>query len=101
MRKWILGFLALLAIVVYLVSTSSSALRVETATVEQRDLVITVQEQGRTRARLPYTVTAPVNAYMQRTTLIEGDRVEQGQALAELSLLAEDNRAEASYRANL
>lgn len=101
MRKWILGFLALLAIVIYLVSTSSSALRVETATVEQRDLVITVQEQGRTRARLPYTVTAPVNAYMQRTILIEGDRVEQGQALAELSLLAEDNRAEASYRANL
>lgn len=102
MRKWIMGFLALLAAaVIYLFITSSSAVRVETTTVEQRDLMITVQEQGRTRARLPYTVTAPVNAYMQRTALIEGHRVEQGQALVELSLLAEDNRAEASYRANL
>lgn len=101
MGKWIVGFLALLLVVIYLISSSSSALRVETATAEQRNLMITVQEQGRTRARLPYTVTAPVNAYMQRTQLIEGHRVEQGQALAELSLLAEDNRAEASYRANL
>lgn len=101
MRKWIAGFLALSVIVIYLVSTSSSALRVETAAIDRRDLVITVQEQGRTRARLPYTVTAPVNAYMQRTALVEGHRVEQGQALAELSLLAEDNRTEAAYRANL
>jgi HlyD family secretion protein len=101
MRKWIVGVLALLLIIIYIFNTSSSALRVETAVVEQRDLMITVQEQGRTRARLPYTVTAPVNAYMQRTALIEGHRVEQGQALVELSLLAEDNRAEASYRANL
>ncbi|TFH75070.1 HlyD family efflux transporter periplasmic adaptor subunit [Gammaproteobacteria bacterium LSUCC0112] len=101
MRKWIVGFLALLLIAVVVINSSSSAPRVETALVERRDLLITVQEQGRTRARLPYTVTAPVNAYMQRTTVIEGLRVEQGQALAELSLLAEDNRAEASYRANL
>ncbi|MDO8907614.1 MAG: efflux RND transporter periplasmic adaptor subunit [Pseudohongiella sp.] len=101
MRKWIVGALALLVVIIYFFSTSSSAVRVETATVGQRDLMITVQEQGRTRARLPYTVTAPVNAYMQRTALIEGHRVEQGQALVELSLLAEDNRAEASYRANL
>lgn len=101
MRKWIVGFMALLVMVIYLLNASSPALRVETASVDLMDLMITVQEQGRTRARLPYTVTAPVNAYMQRTNLVEGDRVEQGQALAELSLLAEDNRAEASYRANL
>ncbi|MDP3517094.1 MAG: HlyD family efflux transporter periplasmic adaptor subunit [Pseudohongiella sp.] len=101
MRKWIVGFLALLIIAAYVINSSSSALRVETALVERRDLIITVQEQGRTRARLPYTVTAPVNAYMQRTALVEGHRVDQGQALALLSLLAEDDRAEASYRASL
>jgi len=101
MRKWIVGVVALLVVAIYWLNSSSSGLRVETVVVAQRDLLITVQEQGRTRARLPYTITAPVNAYMQRTALIEGHRVEQGQALVELSLLAEDNRAEASYRANL
>jgi HlyD family secretion protein len=101
MRKWIVGIVTLLVMAIYWLNSSSSGLRVETVVVAQRDLLITVQEQGRTRARLPYTVTAPVNAYMQRTSLIEGRRVEQGQALVELSLLAEDNRAEASYRANL
>jgi len=101
MRKWIVGIVALLVVAIYWLNSASSGLRVETVVVAQRDLLITVQEQGRTRARLPYTITAPVNAYMQRTTLIEGHRVEQGQALVELSLLAEDNRAEASYRANL
>jgi HlyD family secretion protein len=101
MRKWMVGIVTLLVMAIYWLNSSSSGLRVETVVVAQRDLLITVQEQGRTRARLPYTVTAPVNAYMQRSALIEGRRVEQGQALVELSLLAEDNRAEASYRANL
>lgn len=101
MRKWIVGALALLAVTVYLVMSSSSALPVDTATITTQDLVITVQEQGRTRARLPWTVTAPVNAHMLRSALIEGQRVEQGQVLAELALLAEDNRTEAAYRAGL
>jgi HlyD family secretion protein len=101
MRKWMVGIVALLVVAIYWLNNASSGLRVETAVVQQQDLLITVQEQGRTRARLPFTITAPVNAYMQRTSLIEGRRVEQGQALVELSLLAEDNRAEASYRANL
>lgn len=101
MRKWIVGALALLAVTVYLVMSSSSALPVDTATITTQDLVITVQEQGRTRARLPWTVTAPVNAHMLRSALIEGQRVEQGQVLAELALLAEDNRTEATWRAGL
>ena len=101
MRKWIVGALALLLIVAYLMFSTSAAVPVEIASIQRRDLVITVQEQGRTRARLPYTVTAPVNAYMLRTALIEGQRVEQGQTLAELALLAEDNRTEAAYRAAL
>ncbi len=101
MRKWIVGALALLAVTVYLVMSSSSALPVDAATITTQDLVITVQEQGRTRARLPWTVTAPVNAHMLRSALIEGQRVEQGQVLAELALLAEDNRTEATWRAGL
>ena len=101
MRKWIVGALALLVVTVYLAMSSSAALPVETARVQTQELVITVQEQGRTRARLPYTVTAPVNAHMLRSSLIEGQRVEQGQVLAELALLAEDNRTEATWRAGL
>lgn len=100
MRKWIMGLTVLaIGLVVYL--SRPSGLPVETANVDYRELVVTVQEQGRTRARLPHVVTAPVSGHMLRTTLVEGTRVEQGQILARLALLTEDTRTEASIRANV
>lgn len=100
MRKWII-----LAAVVIAVSIlwllSSSSLQVTTAMVQIRPLTVTVQEQGRTRARLPYTITAPVSGHLLRTDLIEGSVVQQGDVLAQIALIAEDTRTEASIRANL
>lgn len=100
MRKWIVG-LMVLAIALAVVFSRPSALPVEAAAVEHRELVVTVQEQGRTRARLPHIVTAPVSGHMIRTTLVEGTRVEQGQVLARMALMMEDTRTEASIRANV
>jgi HlyD family secretion protein len=100
MGKWIIIGLASLALLVFLFS-GSETVRVQTSVVKEQQLTVTVQEQGRTRAYLPYTVSAPVSGHMLRTELMEGDTVSQGQVLARLALVSEDSRTEASYRANL
>ncbi|HDZ10197.1 efflux RND transporter periplasmic adaptor subunit [Pseudohongiella sp.] len=100
MRKWIIMTAIVMAVSV-LWLLSSTPLSVETAVVQTRPLTVTVQEQGRTRARLPYTITAPVNGHLLRNNLIEGMSVQQGDVLAQIALLAEDTRTEASIRANL
>ncbi len=100
MRKWIIMTAIVMAVAV-LWLLSSTPLSVETAVVQTRPLTVTVQEQGRTRARLPYTITAPVNGHLLRNNLIEGMSVRQGDVLAQIALLAEDTRTEASIRANL
>lgn len=100
MSKWIMVGVAVLFVLLFLLS-GSEVVRVQTATVQEQELTVTVQEQGRTRARLPYTVSAPVNGHLLRTELMEGDQVSQGQLLAQLALVSEDSRTEASYRANL
>lgn len=100
MTKWIVSALLLLVVLLFALN-GEDAVRVQTAMIERGDLTVTVQEQGRTRARLPFTVSAPVTAHMRRTNWLEGDQVEAGQELATLALLAEDTRTEASYQANL
>ncbi|ALO47219.1 efflux RND transporter periplasmic adaptor subunit [Pseudohongiella spirulinae] len=100
MTKWIVAAVGLLALLLFSLS-GEETVRVQTRVAENGPLTVTVQEQGRTRARLPFTVSAPVNAHMRRTTWLEGQRVEAGQALATLALLTEDTRTEASYQANL
>lgn len=100
MRKWIV-ITAIVVAVSVLWLLSSTPLTVQTAAVQMRPLTVTVQEQGRTRARLPYTVTAPVNGHLLRTNLIAGMSVQQGDVLAQIALIAEDTRTEASIRANL
>lgn len=100
MRKWMLLAVIVIALPV-LWLLSSSPLLVQTAVVDTRPLTVTVQEQGRTRARLPYTIAAPVNGHLLRSSLIEGTSVQQGDILGYIALIAEDTRTEASIRANL
>lgn len=51
---------------------------VETATVDLRDLTITVEEEGTSRIRDVFTVSAPVAGQLLRTTLQIGDDVVAG-----------------------
>lgn len=74
---------------------------VEVATVERRPFTVTVEEQGRTRARNPYTVAAPVTGRLLRTTLDEGMRVSQGQVIAQLALPPQDQRTVAVIQAGV
>lgn len=100
MRKWIIGFVVLGILLMWWL-LRPQAIPVDIVTLETAEMAATVEEQGRTRARLPHIITAPVAGHLLRHEWLEGHRVEAGQELAQLALLAEDTRTEAGYRANL
>jgi HlyD family secretion protein len=54
---------------------------VSTATVSRAPLVVTINEDGRTRVRDRFVITAPVAGQLRRLTLEPGDRVERGRTV--------------------
>lgn len=79
---------------------------VETAQVQARDLLVTVEEDGTSRIREIFRVSAPVTGKIARVALHVGDTVEMGQTLASIQpvgpgLLDERSRrvAEAAVQA--
>jgi len=77
---------------------------VEAATVERGRFEYAIEEDGRTRLRDRYVISAPVAAHLSRVTLREGDRVRAGDAVAVLtpvmsSLFDERSLREATARA--
>jgi HlyD family secretion protein len=60
---------------------------VESAAVVRAPLSVTVDEEGRTRVKDRFVISAPVSGYLQRITLDVGDAVSQGQILALLEPL--------------
>ena len=96
----LLGLLALAAVLgLGFWAARPLPLAVETAVVTSQPLLVTVEEQGRTRAREPYTVAAPVTGQLLRTALIEGDRVSAGQVLASIAIAPDDRRTAAVLEA--
>jgi HlyD family secretion protein len=80
--------------------------RVEVASATRGLLQVTVREEGKTRLKDRYVVSAPVPGFAQRLTLEVGDTVEQGQSLLEIqplrsSLLDPRTRAEAKARVSV
>jgi HlyD family secretion protein len=65
---------------------------VETALAAAGPLVVSIDEEGRTRARDRYTVAAPTAGRLERVTLHAGDPVTRGQGLAVLHLAPLDPR---------
>lgn len=77
---------------------------VETATVERGHFEYAIEEDGRTRLRDRYMVSAPVMAHLARMTWREGDRVKAGDTVAVLtpvmpSLFDERSQREVAARA--
>jgi HlyD family secretion protein len=101
-RPWLLVLVLGVAIagVVYLLILPQPVM-VDTVLVEPRELLISVNEQGRTRARLPYTVAAPVGGQLLRTALVEGDIVSPGQVMTSIAVAPEDQRTQAVLAAAL
>jgi len=58
------------------------AQRVDMAEVKRAPLVVTVEEEGKTRVMERYLVSAPVSGYVRRSALKAGDAVKAGQVIA-------------------
>lgn len=74
---------------------------VETALAERRTLTVTIEEQGRTRARDPFIIAAPINGRLLRPAFEAGDEVEAGTVIARIAVPPDDRRTEAMAQANL
>lgn len=107
LRKWVrraLIALAVLAVVgLIVVAWIPNPIEVEVAAVSRGPLVVTVNEDGRTRVKDRYMVSAPITGNLARLELEAGDPIEDGQVLARLvplppPLLDSRTRAEAKAR---
>jgi len=104
--RWLrTGFLVVAGIAVVVVLALAfrpQAVPVDLAQVDRGTVEVAVEEDGRTRVRDRYLVTAPVAATLQRINLEAGDAVEAGDPLARLdgpeAALA-DPRTQAQLRA--
>lgn len=69
-----------------------SPIPVDVAQVKRGNLLVTVNEEGETRIRKRYLVSAPVEGRLARINLDEGDRVTQGQIIAQIDPLSLDSQ---------
>ena len=106
-RKWIRRFVITLVVmaVVGLIAVAwiPNPVEVELSEVHRGSLVVTVNEDGRTRVKDRFLVSAPVTGSLARLDLEAGDTIEAGQVLARLvplppPLLDSRTRAEAKAR---
>jgi HlyD family secretion protein len=101
-KQWLVpGVVAIFIAVIIIYATRTNPIPVESASIEARTLTILVEEQGRTRARDPYLVAAPITGRLLRSELDEGNHVNRGQVISRIALPPEDQRTEAVSRANL
>ncbi len=102
-RRIVWTVLALLVLAALLVGFWPKPVTVETAQVKRAPLRVAVDEEGRTRVRDRFIVSAPVAGYARRLELDVGDQVSVGQPLVDVeplraSVLDPRSRAEAEAR---
>ncbi|MEO7159439.1 MAG: efflux RND transporter periplasmic adaptor subunit [Polaromonas sp.] len=100
---WTLIAAAAAAVAALVWAFSPRAIEVETATVTQGRFEQFIEEDGRTRLKDRYTISAPVAARLSRMTLREGDQVSAGDTVAILTplmspMVDERSRREAEAR---
>jgi len=98
-NRRVLGGIAVVGVLVA-IALWPRAIPVDSATVTRGSLVVTIDEEGRTRVRDRFVVSAPVSGRVLRIELEPGDRVKRGQTVARVraeapSLLDARSRAEA------
>jgi HlyD family secretion protein len=88
MKKNIVAALVALAIVILLaLALRPAPVPASVAEVERGHFAEYVEDEGRTRLRDPYVVSAPIHAYLRRVALEPGDTVAVGDVLFELEAL--------------
>ncbi len=83
---YLLGGLGILGLLFW--AFRPSPILVDVAEVKRDDVLVTVDEEGETRIRKRYVVSAPVEGRLARINLDEGDRVVKGQVIAQIDPLA-------------
>lgn len=82
----------------------SQPVAVDVVNAERRALRVTVEEEGKTRVKDRFVISAPVSGYMRRIKLEAGDMVGKGQVVAELEPLRSavlDPRSRAAAQADV
>ena len=99
--RWIQGIAALVIIGLGFYLLRPQPVPVDVGQVEGRPFFEAIEAQGRTRARNPYLITAPVSGRLLRTGLDEGHRVESGAVIARITPTPQDRRTTAYAQASL
>jgi len=89
-RRLGMVLLALLVLAVVIYGFIPGPVTVDAARVVRDTLRVTVSEEGMTRVKDRFVVSAPVAGYLRRIELRVGDRVELGMTLAELEPVRSD-----------
>lgn len=105
-RRIILGLLALALAAGIVLALLPRPAQVEVARVDRGQMRVTVEEDGRTRVRTRYVVSAPVAGSLERISLQAGDSVQQDAVVArvraaESSPLDPRSRAEVRGRVSV
>jgi HlyD family secretion protein len=88
-------------VVLLLVLLRPRPVRVDVAAVRRGVLQVTVDEEGHTRVRDRFLITAPIAGRLARLTLDAGDPVERGMVVARMQPLPLDPRSRAEATARL
>lgn len=100
--RWLLvATTAVLLAILLTLTLQPDAIPVDTAEVRRGTLTVSISEQGRTRARLPFVLHAPVAGELQRISRLPGDRVSEGEVLARITVSPDNPRNRAAIEANL
>ena len=101
-RGWVirLVLLAMAVAIVFLV-LRPKPVPVESAKVARGEVRVTVDEEGKTRARDTFIVSAPVSGQLERMALRQGDAVGQGLIVARIRPAPLDERGRAQAEAVL
>jgi len=83
-RRLLWALAALVALGLLIWALRPAPVRVNAVTVQSAPFVDSVNEEGRTRLRDTWHVTAPITGYLRRVMLEVGDAVDQGQVLFRL-----------------
>lgn len=102
-RRLALAVLAALVAAGLFLGFRPQVIEVDVGAVQRGPLRVTIAQEGRTRVRERYVVTAPVSGYARRVPLDVGQAVERGATLVELEPLRAEaldarRRAEAQAR---
>lgn len=89
----------LVAVLIVLSILHTPAVPVETAEVTPGPLQVTVESPGRTRVVDRYTIAAPIGGRISRIAVREGDRLIQGQVIAQVEAAELDPRTSAEASA--